>query len=105
MVPQLKKPDVEVLGWCNYRWLAVVRLIGQLSGKSSGGYSGSEFANCTLPQLETSVALCCDKTAHFKVVFYCPQLKVHLYNDHAVQLASSYATPVDGLSLQRRNAH
>ena len=26
----------------------------------------------------------CDKTAHFRVAFYCPQHKVHLYNDHAV---------------------
>ena len=26
----------------------------------------------------------CNKTAHFKVTFYCPQHKVHLCNDHAV---------------------
>ena len=26
----------------------------------------------------------CDKTAHFRVAFYCPQHKVHLCNDHAV---------------------
>jgi hypothetical protein len=26
----------------------------------------------------------CDKTAHFRMPFYCPQLKVHLYNDHIV---------------------
>ena len=26
----------------------------------------------------------CEKTAHFRVTFYCPQYKVHLYNDHAV---------------------
>ena len=25
----------------------------------------------------------CDKTQHFRVVFYCPQHKVHLCNDHA----------------------
>ena len=25
-----------------------------------------------------------DKTAHFRVAFYCPQHKVHLCNDHAV---------------------
>ena len=29
------------------------------SGNSSGGHSCSQNANCTLPQLETSVALCC----------------------------------------------
>ena len=33
----------------------------------------------------------CNKTAHFRVAFYCPQHKVHLCNDHA---ASWYATPV-----------
>ena len=26
----------------------------------------------------------CDKTAHFRRAFYCPQHKVHLCNDHAV---------------------
>ena len=26
----------------------------------------------------------CDKTAHFRVAFYCPQHKVHLCNEHAV---------------------
>ena len=55
----------------------------QLSGNSSGGHSCSQHANCMLPQLETSVVLC-DKTAHFRVAFYCPQHKVHLCNDHAV---------------------
>ena len=35
-------------------------------------------------KLETSVALCYDKTAHFRVAFYCPQNKVHMCNDHAV---------------------
>ena len=43
-----------------------------------------------------SVKTCdiCDKTAHFKVAFYCPQYKVHLCNDHGFSSASSYATPV-----------
>ena len=26
----------------------------------------------------------CDKNAHYRVAFYCPQHKVHLCNDHAV---------------------
>ena len=30
-----------------------------LSGNSSGGHSCSQYTNCTHPQLETSVALCC----------------------------------------------
>jgi hypothetical protein len=33
---------------------------------------------------ETSVALCCDKTAHFGVAFYFHHHEVHLCNDHAV---------------------
>ena len=37
----------------------------------------SQYANCTVPVL-------CDKTAHFRVAFYCPQHKVHLCNDNAV---------------------
>jgi hypothetical protein len=28
--------------------------------------------------------LLCDKTAHFRVAFYCPQHKVQLCNDHAI---------------------
>ncbi len=35
-------------------------------------------------KLATSVALCCDKTAHFKVAFYCGQPKAPLCNNHAV---------------------
>jgi hypothetical protein len=27
-IPQVKKPDVEVLGWCGYKWSVVVRLVG-----------------------------------------------------------------------------
>ena len=28
MVPQVKKPDLEVLGWDGYTWSAVVRPVG-----------------------------------------------------------------------------
>ena len=103
-IPQLKKAGAEVLGWHGYTWSAVVKPVGrtakfskttleeaygrvmniQISGNSSGGDSCSQHSNCTLPQLETSVALCCDKTAHFKAAFYSPKRKVHLCNDHAV---------------------
>ena len=54
----------------------------KFSGNSSGEHSCSQHANGTLPQLETSVALCCVTTAHFRVALYCPQHKVHLSNDH-----------------------
>ena len=29
MIPQVKKPDVEVLGWHGYTWSAVMRLVGR----------------------------------------------------------------------------
>ena len=69
-IPQVKKPDVEVLGWHGYTWSAVVRQVRrtakfskmttevaygrkiniQLSGNSSGGHSCSQHSNYTLPQ-------------------------------------------------------
>jgi hypothetical protein len=86
-----------------YTWSVIVRPVGytakfskmaleaaygreiniKFSGNSSGVHSCNRHANCTLPQLETSVALY-DKTAVFRVAFCCPQHKVHLCNDHAV---------------------
>jgi hypothetical protein len=43
------------------------------SDNSSGGHSCSQHTNCTFPQLyASSVALCCETTAHFKVAFYGP---------------------------------
>ena len=36
----------------------------QFSGNSSGGHSCSQHANCTLPQLETSVTLSCVTKLH-----------------------------------------
>ena len=62
-----------------YTWSAAVRPVGctakfskttlevaygreinmKFSGNSSGGHSCSQRGNCTLPQFETSVALCC----------------------------------------------
>ena len=101
MIPQVKKLDVRVLGWCGYLGSAVVMPVGptakcstmtlevayhreiniKLSGNSSGGHSCSRHANCTLPKLETSVALF---NTTPQMAFYCPQHKVHLSNDQAV---------------------
>jgi hypothetical protein len=44
----------------------------QFSDNSSGGHSCSQHANCMLPQLETSVALLRDKTAHFSGLLFSP---------------------------------
>ena len=83
---------MEVLGWHGYTWSAVVRQVGhtanfskktleaahgreiniQLTGNSSGRHSCSQHANCTLSQLETFVALCCDKPAHFSGLLLSP---------------------------------
>ncbi len=95
--------DVEVLGWCGYTWSAVVRPVVctakfsempletaygremniQFTGNISGGHSCSQHANCTLPQ-NLRHLWHCDKTAHFRVAFYCGQPKTHLCNNHAV---------------------
>uniref|UniRef100_A0AAZ3QXK7 Otoferlin n=1 Tax=Oncorhynchus tshawytscha TaxID=74940 RepID=A0AAZ3QXK7_ONCTS len=41
----------------------------------------------------------CDKTAHFRVAFYCPQHKVHLRNDHAVSVTIVEARQLVGLNM------
>jgi hypothetical protein len=59
MIPQVKKLDVEVLEAAYGREMNI-----KLSGNRSGGDSCGQQANCTLPQLETSVALCCVTKLH-----------------------------------------
>ena len=52
-IPQMKKPDVEVLGWLGYTTFeeAHGREINiQFSVKSSGGHFSSQHAHCMLPQ-------------------------------------------------------
>ena len=98
-IPQVKKPNVEVLGWRGYeadRHTAKLSkttlepVYGReinitLSGNIPGGQSCSQHANCTLPQNLKHVALCrVTKLNILKWPFIVPQHKVHLCNDHAV---------------------
>ncbi len=70
IILEVKRLDVEILGWCGYKWSVVVRPVGctakfsetpletvygreiniQFTGNSSGGHSCSQHANCTLHQ-------------------------------------------------------
>jgi hypothetical protein len=64
------------------RWLMVEKLT--FNSLATVLVDNCQLANCTLPQLETCVALCCVTKLHiFRVAFYCPQHKVHPWNDHA----------------------
>ena len=70
----------------------------KFSGNSSGGHSCSQFARY-LKTWDICGIVLCDKTAHFRVVIYCPQHKVHLCNNHGVIGFLIYQTcQVDWLS-------
>ncbi len=89
---KVKKLDVEVLGWCGYMWSAVVRPVGctakfsetplemaygreiniQLTGNSSGGHPAVRMPIArSLKTCDICGIVLCDKTAHFRVAFYC----------------------------------
>jgi hypothetical protein len=39
---------------------------------------------CSLKTWDICGIVSCDRTAHFRVSFYCPQHKVHLCNYHVI---------------------
>ncbi len=102
---EVKMLDVEVLGWCGYMWSAVVRSVGCTAKFSEtplemayGREMNIQFTATALvdiPAVSMPIArslktcdICgivlCDKTTHFRVVFYCDKPKAHLCNNHAV---------------------
>ncbi len=96
---------VEVLGWCGYTWSAVVRSVGCTAKFSETPWrwlmvekllfnswatalvdipAVSMPIACSLKTCDICGIVLCDKTEHFRVVFYCGQPKAHLCNNHAV---------------------
>jgi hypothetical protein len=82
-ITQVKKPNVEVLGWCGYTWPVDVRLGGRTAKFCKTKLVWQQLWWIFLPsacQLHTPSK----HLRHCRVAFYCPQHKVHLCNDHAV---------------------
>ncbi len=109
---EVKMLDVVVLGWCGYTWswgrLDILPnslkclwrwLMVEMWTLNSRTTALVDIPSVSMP-IARSLKTCdvcgivlCDKTAHFRVAFYCGQPKAHLCNNHAVLSASWYATP------------
>ncbi len=102
---EVKMLDVEVLGWCGYMWSAVLRPVGCTANSLKcfwrwlmvekltfnswatalvGIPAVSMPIACSLKTCDICGIVLCDKTAHFRVAFYCGQPKARLSNNHVV---------------------
>ncbi len=95
---EVKMLNVEVLGWCGYMWSVAGWMYCQIlwnAFRDGLTFNSRATALVDIPAVSMPIArslktcdICgivlCDKTAHFRVAFYCGQPKAHLCNNHAV---------------------
>jgi hypothetical protein len=120
MIPQVKRPDVDVLRSAVVRPAGRTAKFSKTTLKAACGreiniplfenscvvHSCSKHANCTLPQPETSVALCCVTKLHIlEWPFIVSSTRCTCVMIMLFHRLICHTCQVDGLSWQRRKAH